>query len=165
MTEASHLEQSLSATERESYDAVPVVRGCVEGYRSVYSAQRFELELPAQPVRVEGAPDLLAQLLDKLVENAVDFSAAGEPLRVSLSIEGAAAVLGVENRGPALPEQIRERLFDSMITVRGPRAGAEPHLGLGLFVARLIAEFHGGTIRADNVAGGVRVAATLPRTL
>jgi dedicated sortase system histidine kinase len=165
MTEASRLEQSLSATERESYDAVPVVRGCVEGYRSVYPAQHFELELPAQPVRVEGAPDLLAQLLDKLVENAVDFSAAGEPLRVSLSVEGDAAVLSVENRGPALPEEIRERLFDSMITVRDPRAGAGPHLGLGLYVARLIAEFHGGTIRAENVAGGVRVAATLPRTL
>ena len=165
MTEASRLEQSLQATERERYDAVPVIRGCVEGYRSVYPAQNFELELPAQPVGVEGTPDLLAQLLDKLVENAVDFSSADEPIGVRLAIDGATAALSVENRGPALPEEIRERLFDSMITVRDPRAGAEPHLGLGLYVARLIAEFHAGTIRAENVAGGVRVAATLPRTL
>jgi signal transduction histidine kinase len=165
MTEASRLEQSLSATERERYDAVPVVGGCVEGYRSAYPAQRFDLELPDEPIRVAGAPDLLAQLLDKLVENAADFSVPGEPLRVRLAIEDAAAVLSVENRGGALPDEIRGQLFDSMVTLRDTRAGAEPHLGLGLFVARLIAEFHGGSIRADNVTGGVRVTATFPRTL
>lgn len=165
MTEASRLEQSLQATERERYDAVPVVGGCVDGYRSAYPAQRFELELPDDPVGVEGAPDLLAQLLDKLVENAVDFSASNAPISLRLAIDGVTAALSVENRGPALPGEIRGRLFDSMITLRDPHAGAGPHLGLGLFVARLIAEFHGGSIRADNLAGGVRVTATFPRTL
>jgi two-component system sensor histidine kinase ChvG len=103
-------------------------------------------------------------LLDKLMKNAVDFSASNEPLRVRLAIDGATAALPIENRGPALHEEIRGQLFDSMITLRDPHAGAGPHLDLALFVARLIAEFHGGSIRADNVTDGVRVTATFLRT-
>ena len=71
MTEASRLEQSLSAAARERYDAVPVVSGCVEGYRLAYAHATFELSVPEAPVMLEGSADLLAQLLDKLIENAV----------------------------------------------------------------------------------------------
>ena len=110
--------------------------------------------------------DLAAQLLDKLVANAVDFSSPGQAVRISLSVENGVAELGVENQGPPLPEEMRGKLFESMVSVRGERAregqSGEPHLGLGLYVARLIAEFHGGTIAARNLAsgGGVAVSAT-----
>ena len=85
MTEASRLEQSLRTVERERYDLAAVVRGCVEGYRIAYPQAAFALELPpGRRVEVEGAPDLAAQLLDKLVENAVDFSRGAAPVRVAL---------------------------------------------------------------------------------
>jgi dedicated sortase system histidine kinase len=161
MAEASRLEQSLSVAERERYDLVPVVRGCVEGYRLAYPQASFSLELPPKPTRVSGAPDLAAQLLDKLVENAVDFSARGEPVRVALDNGGDSALLTVENVGPPLPEEMRTRLFDSMISVRETGGGATPHLGLGLYVARLIAEFHGGSILATNLRGGGGVAVSV----
>ena len=164
MMEASRLEQSLSVAERERYDLVPVVRGCVEGYRLAYPKAKFALELPQGRTEVEGAPDLAAQLLDKLVENAVDFSAGGEPVRVALDSSDGAALLTVANKGPGLPAQMRARLFDSMISVREARDGTMPHLGLGLYVARLIAEFHGGTILAANLPGdeGVAVSVRMP---
>jgi len=111
---------------------------------------------------VLGSPDLAAQLLDKLVENAVDFSAApgggGAAVRVSLGSAGGFAALAVENRGPLLPETMRGKLFESMVSVRAGRDGAGPHLGLGLYVARLIAEFHGGAIGASNLPAGDGVA-------
>ena len=151
MTEASRLEQGLSSAARERFDAAAVVRGCVEGYRLAYAPRSFEISVPDQPVPVSGAPDLLAQMLDKLVENAVDFAAIGTPIRISLSSD---ARLRVENHGPALPDAIRESLFDSMVSLRGERAGGVPHLGLGLYIARLIAEFHGGVLRAENLPGG-----------
>ncbi len=105
MTEASRLEQGLSSATRERFDAAPVVRGCVEGYRLAYASHLFELTLPSSAVTVLGAPDLLAQMLDKLVENAVDFAAAGASIRISL--DGDARVR-VENQGSALPDAIRE---------------------------------------------------------
>ena len=151
MTEASRLEQGLSTAARERFDAAAVVRGCVEGYRLAYAPRSFEMSVPDQPVPVSGAPDLLAQMLDKLVENAVDFATRGTPIRISLSTE---ARLRIENHGPALPDAIRESLFDSMVSLRSEHAGGVPHLGLGLYIARLIAEFHGGVLRAENLPGG-----------
>jgi dedicated sortase system histidine kinase len=155
MTEASRLEQSLSALERSRYDLAAVVRGCVEGYRVAYPQTGFALELPAGRVEVDGAPDLAAQLLDKLVENAVDFSRAGAPVRVALEESGGVATLSVSNKGPLLPDKMRTRLFESMISVRdAPASASTPHLGLGLYVARVIAQFHGGAIAASNLPGG-----------
>jgi signal transduction histidine kinase len=105
-------------------------------------------------------------MLDKLVENAVEFSPAGAAVRVQLQDQGRYALLAVQNRGPALPAEMRARLFESMVSVRETRAGAAPHLGLGLYVARLIAEFHGGAIEAADAPGadGVIVRVHLPLT-
>jgi dedicated sortase system histidine kinase len=164
MSEATRLEQSLRAAERERYDLAALVRGCVEGYRLAYAGTPFQLEAPATPLEVSGAPDLGAQLLDKLVENAVDFSRTGSPVRLRLEQVGRYAQLTVQNQGPGLPAQMRGRLFESMVSVREAAARAGPHLGLGLYVARLVAEFHGGAIEAaDTAAGdGVVVRVNLP---
>jgi two-component system sensor histidine kinase ChvG len=155
MTEASRLEQGLSSATRERFDAAAVVRGCVEGYKLAYAPRGFEFGVPAEPVYLSGAPDLLAQMLDKLVENAVDFAAKGTPVRIYLGNDG---VLRVENQGPSLPDGIRDSLFESMVSLRGERSAGAPHLGLGLYIARLIAEFHGGSLRAENLPGGGGVA-------
>ena len=124
--------------QRERFDAAAVVRGCVEGYRLAYASRTFELTILAEPVPVSGAADLLAQMIDKLVENAADFAAAGTAIRISLETD---AHLLIENEGPPLPDAIRDSLFDSMVSLRGERSGGVPHLGLGLYIARLIAEF------------------------
>lgn len=163
MSEATRLEQGLSSLERERFDLAAVVRGSVDGYRLAYPDRRFELHLPGVPVPVSGSADLAAQLLDKLVANAADFSASGDPILVRLDAAGNAARLRVENRGPLLPETMRAKLFEAMVSVRGDRAdkpGAEPHLGLGLYIARVIAEFHGGAMAAENLASGDGVAVT-----
>jgi dedicated sortase system histidine kinase len=158
MSEATRLEQSLRSAERERFDLVALARGCVEGYRSAYRDTPFTLELPERALEISGGADLAAQLLDKLVENAVEFSHPGKPVRIALEARDGAALLCVENRGPPLPAEMRGRLFDSMVSLRGERGGQGPHLGLGLYVARLIAEFHGGTIEAADLPAGDGVA-------
>ena len=164
MTEATRLEQGLRTAERERYDLAALVRGSVEGYRLAYAATPVLLELPGRALEVTGSADLGAQMLDKLVENAVEFSPPGAPVRVALREQGAHVLLSVENQGPPLPAAMRGRLFQAMVSVReGPAAGA-PHLGLGLYVARLIAEFHGGSIEAADAAArdGVVLRVRLP---
>jgi len=164
MMEATRLEQALRTADREQYDLAALVQGCVEGYRLAYPGIAFELRPPGEALVVDGSPDLAAQMLDKLVENAVDFSSPGAPIQLRLDRRGRHAELAVENRGPALPVEMRARLFDSMVSVREARAGGAPHLGLGLYVARLIAEFHGGAIEAVDTAerDGVIVRVNLP---
>ncbi len=165
MTEATRLEQSLAATEREAYDLVPVARGCVDAYRAANPGREIALREPGEALRVVGSPDLLAQLLDKLVDNALGFARPGTPVEVDLHRYGRTAALSVRNEGPRLPAEMEGRLFESMVSIRpAGGSGHPPHLGLGLYVVRLIAEFHGGSAAAhDRPDGrGVIVTVTLP---
>lgn len=165
MREATRLEQMLREVERERFDLAKVVAGCVGGYGGAYPSHRFDLSLPSTPVWLTGSPDLVAQLLDKMIDNATDFSPAGEPIEVALTVAGAdpaTATLAVANVGPSLPDTMQGELFQSMISVRERPAGASdqtPHLGLGLFMVRLIAEWHGAKAAARNRddGRGVRV--------
>ena len=150
MSEATRLEQLVRQAEREPFDAREVVRGCVEGYASAFPRAKFSLSVPGQPVVLKGAPDLYAQMLDKLAANAADFSEGEEPIRVRLDDQGS---LTVSNSGPLLPADMAGRLFESMVSGRAG-SGGEPHLGLGLYIVRLVAEFHGGQARAANREDG-----------
>ena len=148
MSEATRLESLVRSQSRERFDARAVVQGMVAGYATAYPGRRFELDAPDAPVWLAGSPDLYAQMLDKLVANAGDFATGDEPIRVRLEPRGAEAILTVSNRGPRLPQAMAGKLFESMVSVRAHASGGEPHLGLGLYIVRLIAEFHGGAAQA-----------------
>ena len=170
MGEARRLEQALAEGDRAVYDARTVVAGCVEGYRAAYPHQHFETRIMDAPARVDGSPDLLAQALDKLVANAASFAVTGTPIVVTVRADAGAIVIEVENSGPPLPDTTgdpqRARLFDSMVSLRNGSTGSESHLGLGLYVVRLVAEFHRGSAAARNRAdgSGVVVGIRLPST-
>ena len=146
--------------EAESFDLRKVLTSTVDAYRDVYAERTFSLACSAPSVLTKGSPELLIQMLDKLVDNAVEFSASGDTIVIGLDLTPKDIVLSVANPGPSLPERMRSQLFDSMVSVRETEGSR--HLGLGLYVARLIAEGHGGHIAADNVEGGVRFEVRLP---
>lgn len=165
MSEANRLEQIMKQSEREQFDLKQVISGCVEGYRSAYPSQDLRLIAPEAPMLLTGVPDLIAQLLDKLIENAVDFSAQDTPIEIELAGEATNVTLRVRNEGPPLPAEMAGRLFESMVSVRGEKAGDAPHLGLGLYIVHLIALFHHGQVQAANRddGKGVQITVRLPR--
>ena len=164
MSEATRLEQMLQTSEKERIDLCQVVSGCMEGYKLAYPEQRFELDVPDHAVYINGVPEYIAQLLDKLIANAVEFSHTGQPITVYCRTLRDHAVVKVSNVGPFLPEAMQDRLFDSMISVRPQEKQRQPHLGMGLHIARLITDFHGGQIRAENRPDreGVIVTVVIP---
>ncbi len=168
LSEATQLERFLQDAERESFDLGKVVKGCVEGYRAAYPDQIFDLQIRAGELKIEGAPDAIAQLLDKLVANAMEFRAPGTSIDIALHKRGRQVVLGVSNTGAPLPPGLASTLFSSMVSVRPEeqrsKEGRVGHLGLGLYIVRLVAEFHGGEARAENRPGnsGVTVSVVLP---
>jgi len=160
MSQAARIEESLS---QEDFDIV-ILNDYLQNYlaacRDTYPERRFRLIQGQASVSASIAPDLLAQLLDKLIDNAVDFSPEHSTIRLRLRASGQRIELDVENDGPPLPEN-KETLFDSMVSVRAKK-NHEVHLGLGLSIVRLIAEHHGGTIQASDLANGVRFRLVLP---
>ena len=164
MAEASRMERSLADVEREPVRLDALLESVTEGYRGAFAPRRFRLDLPGQPVTVRAAPDLLVQMLDKLVANAVDFGVPDEPVTIALARRGETACIDVVDIGAPLPAEAAA-LFDSMVSVRRPGGGdAQPHLGFGLYIVRLVAEWHGGEVRAENLPDGrgVRFRVTLP---
>ncbi len=154
LSEGTRLEKMLESAERESFDLAAVVGGCVEGYRSAYPGREFAADLPPGPVPMSGVPDAIAQLLDKLVENALDFAPPGTAIRVALSADPRTARLSVANAGPPIPPGVLPRLFDAMVSGRDEGQGRGGHLGLGLAIVRLVAVHHGGSARAVNLPEG-----------
>jgi len=163
MSEASRVEELMQHAEPETFDLGAVLRSTSAAYRDVYQMRNFELTSQVDSALVRGSPELVIQMLDKLVDNAVGFSGDGDTITFTLAAAEGVVTLTVSNPGPSLPERMRSQMFDSMVSMR-PREDNK-HLGLGLYVARLIAEGHGGKIDAENTDDGVAVSVTLPGDL
>jgi K+-sensing histidine kinase KdpD len=89
-------------------------------------------------------------MLDKLVDNARQFATADTAIKVSLHHRNDSIILSVINIGPLLPENMAHQLFDQLVSIRSNR-GEHLHLGLGLYIVRLIADFHHASINAKNL--------------
>ena len=161
MSEASRVEELMKNAEAERFNLGDVLGSAVAAYRDVYPRRTFTFRSEVDDASMAGAPELLIQMLDKLVDNAASFSSDGDEIGVALGGEDGRLQVSVTNPGPPLPERMRGQLFDSMVSVRG--SGGSRHLGLGLYIARVIAEGHGGGIEAENIEGGVRFRVTLRR--
>jgi two-component system, OmpR family, sensor histidine kinase ChvG len=160
MSEASRVEELIEQAETEVFDLDAVLSSTVTAYADAWPLRRFTYSSDVGSARMEGSPELIIQMLDKLVDNAVGFSADGDEIVIRLGREHGSFTLSVINPGPPLPERMRSRLFDSLVSVRADDAGK--HLGLGLFIARLIVTGHGGSISAFDVEGGVTFEVRLP---
>jgi dedicated sortase system histidine kinase len=153
MSAATRIEQAINDARAQDFDLATVVRSCATAYADVYPQRSMACHAPATACTVRGSSELVAQLLDKLVENAASFSPAGATIALDLDALPAAFVLSVANPGPPLPAAMRHQLFDSLVSVRAHGDG-RTHLGLGLYIVALIAKFHAARIEADNLEDG-----------
>ena len=151
LSQASRIESAIAAAEAEDFDLREFLIGAAAGYRDLAEDRDFRVTVPEHPVPFHGAPELIHQALDKLVDNALGFSPPGGWIRLALEIQLGAIDLVLSNNGPPLPQKMQDRLFDSLISVRDGRATMSPHLGLGLYIVRLVAELHQGEASAANL--------------
>lgn len=126
-------------------------------------SERFVLELPDEIIVVDVDTSLVEQLLMNVLGNAVDYSPPGEIVAVSVAMDGDhRASISVRDRGPGIPEDELDRVFDLFYT-RKTRGDSRRGLGVGLTVARTVAELHGGSIDLRNAeSGGLIVTIKLP---
>lgn len=154
---------------RDEGDAEPVplaelCHGLLESFRLRFGEKvRFALEVEGAPPTVHAAPARLAEALENLIDNAAGFSPPGGEVRVRVRREGAVACVDVRDEGPGIPPEHLGRVFERFFSWRpGAHDGAE-HAGLGLAIARAVAESCGGSLHVrDGTGGGACLELRLP---
>jgi signal transduction histidine kinase len=121
-----------------------------------------DLTVDAPHVMVDGARDELHRLILNLMENAVKHTPEGTHVRAAVAQENGHVLVSVEDDGPGIPADLREKVFERFVRGSGDRGGS---FGLGLSIVRAVAESHGGTVAlAEPENGhGTRFVVTLPR--
>lgn len=151
MSEATRLEQAIHSNEAEPFELVDLLNGCMHGYQMTYPKAQLCLDIQIDAATINGSPDMFAQMLDKVVLNAIDFHSPDTPINVRLFEKAGKLALSVTNTGPVLPENMQHQLLNSMISVRNSSNVEQAHLGLGLFIANMIAQYHGADLSIHNM--------------
>ena len=126
---------------------------------------RLRVDAPADLV-VQGDGQAIARVLGNLINNADKYSPAGSPVEVYVGLErrpflGDTAIVEVADRGPGIPAEMRERVFEPF--ERLDRDEDRPGTGLGLAVVKNVVTAHGGHVRVvDREGGGIIVRVELP---
>ena len=120
---------------------------------------------PAQPVTVEGDPELLRRAAENVIRNAIRYAPPGTAVEVRLARINGAARVSVRDYGPGVPEDSVERIFNAFYRVETGRDRASGGVGLGLSIARRAVELHRGRIAARNTHPGLMIEIELPVTV
>jgi signal transduction histidine kinase len=129
------------------------------GYQMAVQSVRASLELKPGLPRVWGREGAMRSVCLNLMMNAIQAMPKGGVLTARTDARGPAAVLEVDDTGPGIPSEVRDRIWDPFFTTKPPGKGT----GLGLSISQSIVARHGGTIRAENLEPrGARFTVELP---
>ncbi|HFC08524.1 MAG TPA: GAF domain-containing protein [Chloroflexi bacterium] len=161
--ESLRLEANMVALHPTSLDVRARIQHNLAALRPVLEQKKLQVETDLAPdlPRAQADPRRFDQILGNLLHNAVKFSPEGGVIRVDAAPEANSVRICVEDAGPGIPPEERERIFDKFAVVSQRKAMAG--VGLGLFISRELVRLHGGTIWVEDASlGGSRFCFTLP---
>jgi signal transduction histidine kinase len=154
--------EAESGSQRRRFRSVAlheIADDVVELYQPVAESRGSRLlREPGGEARVQGDRDLLADALSNLVDNAIKYAGDGATIRVGTAADARSVLLTVQDDGPGVPAGEYERMGSRFYRLDRSRPG----YGLGLASVRAMAILHGGALRFENAAPGLRVQMALP---
>jgi signal transduction histidine kinase len=159
--DTSRIEAGTFSYRFEEVDLVRIVDEAVEAAALAQQEVPVVASVRGALPEIRGDRARLRQVLGNLIENAVKYSPTGGEVRVSATAANGAVQIAVRDTGPGIPREQQGRIFDKFGRVDVPGA-SKPGTGLGLFIARSIAEAHGGSL---GVSSGVEPGSTFTLTL
>jgi PAS domain S-box-containing protein len=166
MIDISRITRGAIAIEHGPVDLAEVARRAAEAAAPLIDAagHKLDLELPAQPVWVEGDLHRLTQLATNLLNNAARYTPKGGAISLSVGAEGSHVHLRVRDNGRGIEPELLERIFDMFVQGRPPLKRVAGGLGIGLALSRKLAELHGGALdaRSDGPGKGSEFTLRLP---
>lgn len=151
IADASRIDAEMSRAVFESVDVADLAANLIAARESRRLAPHCTFSLDrreAGDARVLGVPARLERVIENLLDNAASFSPPGSAVEVVISRTEDTVELSVCDSGPGIPEDEREAIFRRFHSVRPDSESFGDHSGLGLAIARTIAEAHDGTLRA-----------------
>jgi two-component system sensor histidine kinase KdpD len=158
LLDMNRYQAGVLGVERRPWAVLDLVGEALAGLRPTLGDRAVDLDLPASLPAVDVDPVLIGQTLVNLLDNAERHSPPGEPIAVSAQTRAGRVAVSVTDRGPGVPRDERETVFQSFVRFdTGGRAG------LGLAIAKTFVEAHGERIWVEDVPeGGARFVFTLP---
>ena len=159
----TRLDASGPSLKRERLDLAALLRGLQADLRAAGSPE-IDLQLPPRMAPLLADPSLLRRALQNLLTNA-QRHARGH-IRVELALEADGVRIGIEDDGPGVAEALREHIFEPFSRLDSTRSKRSGGYGLGLAIARRVAERHGGSLHccAAHALGGARFELWLPHS-
>ncbi len=140
------------ALRRAPADLLHVVEEAVAGVKGFADQHNVALEVHGAPTQMDIDADRIIQVVINFASNAVKFSPDGATVTLTITPAGERVRVGVRDRGPGIPEELRARLFGRFAQARG--TGKRPKgTGLGLAISKQLVELHGGTVGFDTELG------------
>jgi PAS domain S-box-containing protein len=157
LLEMTRISRGTFELRRERVDVATIVRNAVEASEPLIQRARHHLDicLPAEPLFLDGDPVRLAQILSNLLNNAAKYTEEGGRIDLEVRAEGGAAHIAVRDNGIGIEAQVLPRIFEMFGRADSAHARrGEASLGIGLALARRLAEMHGGRIDARSAGLG-----------
>lgn len=152
LSEATSIEDSLQSQTPESFSLGEMMKHYLNNISTLHPQWKLEYQTELeQGDKILGDGFMIEQMMDKLLSNAADFSDGKQPISVHCFKENNKAVISILNSGPLLPEGYEKQVFDGMTSIRTLNQDDQAHLGLGLYIVKLITCFHKGEVFAENV--------------
>ena len=166
LLDVSRITGDRLSLRREPVQLQTLIAQAVEGSEPHARArgQKLVLELPEEPVLADVDPTRMSQVITNLLQNAEKFSAAGDSIRVSMSVEAGVADIRIADSGIGLAPESLDRIFELFYQVRGTHEQMPSGLGIGLSLSRRLVELHGGklTAHSEGVGRGATFVVRIP---
>jgi signal transduction histidine kinase len=156
LLDLTRLEQGRSALSFDEVDMRDVTTASAEATQPLFASkdQRLVLRVPEGRFLVRGDSARLEQVVINLLSNAHKYSPAGTLVELRVTRSGGECLTSVRDQGPGVPEEERERIFERFYRSTQHRQDRTPSTGLGLPIARTIAELHRGRVWVAPAPGG-----------
>lgn len=166
LLDISRISRGALELKKQTADLAALVQSAVDAARPTFQAREQQLTVNVAPdVRAVVDPTRVNQIITNLLTNAAKFTPRGGQITVELSVDGGRAAVRVADSGAGIPANQVERIFDMFARITHGDGG-ESGLGIGLALARRLAEMHGGALTAasDGEGKGSTFVLALPVT-
>ena len=167
LLDVSRITRGLVKIQRKPVELVKLLKESAESVQTLTQTkhQTFNLELPTQPIYLEGDPVRLTQVFTNLFNNAAKYTGEDGRIDLSVSVDGLSVVVRVQDNGMGIEPQLLPHIFDLFIQGESELNHSKGGLGLGLTLVKKLVELHDGQITVNSLGAnhGSEFVVQLPR--